>query len=129
LVRNPLNGFIFHRALNSCVKHVNVLRHLAEFRPLLQSRALQAAVMVLGAGQSSGQDVENEHPASEQWLYVISGAGAATVARQHISLVAGDLLWIPKAARHRITNTGRARLITLNFYCPPAYTHGGELIS
>jgi hypothetical protein len=27
---------------------------------------------------------------------------------------------------HEIKNTGRDKLVTLNFYVPPAYTAGGE---
>jgi len=85
--------------------------------------------MSLKPGASSSNSVENEHPHAEQWLYVISGSGVAKVGRRRLRLKEGDLLLIPKKAIHQITNTGRVRLITLNFYSPPAYTRDGNVKS
>ncbi len=85
--------------------------------------------MSLKPGASSSDKVENEHPHAEQWLYVVSGSGVAKVGRRSVRIKEGDLLLIPKKAPHQITNTGRARLTTLNFYCPPAYMGGGNVKS
>ena len=41
------------------------------FKPVLASESVQAAVMVLQPGQNSSDRVENEHPASEQWMLVM----------------------------------------------------------
>jgi len=95
----------------------------------MQSDATQAAVMSLRPGESSSEKIENEHPRAEQWLFVISGIGIAKIGRRRIRLNAGDLLLIPKKAPHQITNTGRARLLALNFYSPPAYTREGNVKS
>jgi mannose-6-phosphate isomerase-like protein (cupin superfamily) len=111
------------------VKHLNILRHLAAFQPLMGSPGVQAAMMSLKPGASSSDAVENEHPHAEQWLYVVSGSGVAKVGRRSVRIREGDLLLIPKKAPHRITNTGRGRLTTLNFYCPPAYTRQGNVKS
>ena len=110
------------------MKHINVLKHIANFKPLVQSVDMQAAVMSLKRGESSSDDVENEHPLAEQWLFVISGTGTAKVGRQRLRLSAGSLLPIPRNAPHQITNTGRRDLLTLNFYSPPAYTKAGDVL-
>jgi mannose-6-phosphate isomerase-like protein (cupin superfamily) len=93
----------------------------------MQSPSLQVAIMSLAAGKSSSDRIENEHPRAEQWLLVISGTGLAKIGSRRISLKPGSLLLIPKKAAHQITNTGRARLTTLNFYAPPAYTAAGNV--
>ena len=111
------------------IKHVNIRQNIGAFKPLMRSPSLQAAMMVLKRGDSSSDEIENEHPKAEQWLFVISGIGVAKVGRRRVVLGEGVLLLIPKKAPHQITNTGRARLITLNFYSPPAYTPTGNVES
>ena len=83
--------------------------------------------MVLPPGRSTGEP-QNEHPASEQWLFVISGAGRARVKGRRVGLRENSLLLIEKGEIHQITNSGRRPLVTLNFYAPPAYTPDGEPI-
>jgi mannose-6-phosphate isomerase-like protein (cupin superfamily) len=119
-VPNPIEGI---------VKHLNILRRLAAFEPLMKSPEVQAAMMSLKPGTSSSDEVENEHPHAEQWLYVVSGSGLAKVGRRSMRIKEGDLLLIPKKVPHRISNTGRARLTTLNFYSPSAYTREGNVKS
>jgi mannose-6-phosphate isomerase-like protein (cupin superfamily) len=94
---------------------------------MLDSGDAQAAMMVLRPGQSSSDRPENEHPRSEQWLYVISGTGRATTGRRRTSLREGSLLLIEKDEPHQVTCTGRGALVTLNLYVPPAYSDGGEV--
>jgi mannose-6-phosphate isomerase-like protein (cupin superfamily) len=106
---------------------LNIHRRSGQFRPLMNSASVQAAVMSLRRGESSSDHVENEHPSAEQWLFVVSGTGVAKVGRRRIRLHSGVLLFIPKRAPHQITNTGRGNLITLNFYAPPAYTPTGDV--
>jgi len=84
--------------------------------------------MTLQPGGSSSDKPENEHPRSEQWLLVISGTGRARVSSRTVSLRARSLLLIEKGEPHQITNTGRAPLVTLNFYSPPAYRKDGKLL-
>ncbi|MDP9175064.1 MAG: cupin domain-containing protein [Planctomycetota bacterium] len=109
------------------MKHINFLKHKAFFKPLISTLQVQSAVMVLKPGQSSSDEVENEHPKAEQWLFVISGHGRATVGTRSIAIKTGSLLVIEKAERHQITGTGSKPLITLNLYCPPAYTDQGKV--
>src|SRR5438270_307344 len=109
------------------MKHIDTTKHKGMFKPLLESRSVQAAMMVLKAGESSSGEPENEHPAAEQWLFVIAGTGRATVGARSLRLKAGSLLLIEKGEPHRITNTGRRELVTINFYAPSAYSRDGEV--
>ncbi|MDB5303134.1 MAG: Mannose-6-phosphate isomerase [Phycisphaerales bacterium] len=109
------------------MKHLSIAKQRDFFKPLIASRNVQAATMVLKAGQSSSDQVENEHPKAEQWLYVIAGAGRAKVGRRAVRLKAGSLLLVEKNEPHQISNTGDEPLVTVNFYSPPAYTKKGEV--
>jgi mannose-6-phosphate isomerase-like protein (cupin superfamily) len=104
-----------------------LLRFGRGFRVALGNRRSQAAEMVLPPGKSEG-DSRNRHRGADQWLYVLSGTGRATVNRRKYELRAGSLLLIERGDEHEILNTGRGLLRTLNFYVPPAYrTDGDEL--
>ena len=96
------------------------------FNILTSTRDAQAAMMTLRPGQSTSDEPENEHPRSEQWMFVVSGTGRAQVGRRSVHLRAGDLLLIEMRELHRITNEGRKQMVTLNLYAPPAYTSDGE---
>ena len=113
------------------MKHTSISGHRAKFEALTVTRAAQAAIMILQPGATSDDDLSNEHPRCEQWLYVIAGSGTATVARSFakrtIKLKTGSLLTIEKNELHQIQNTGSRPLRTLNIYVPPAYTQGGEV--
>ncbi|WP_142857556.1 cupin domain-containing protein [Salinigranum halophilum] len=80
----------------------------------------QAATMVLAPGQSTGGP-ESAHAASDQWLYVVSGDGTATVEGDTVDLAAGTLLLVEPGETHEITNTGTVPLETVNVYAPPEY--------
>ena len=96
------------------------------FDVLASTRSAQAAMMTLRPGQSTGAP-QNEHPHSEQWLFVISGTGKARVGKRQIALRENSLLLIEKRESHQIVNIGRRALITLNLYAPPAYTKDGSV--
>jgi oxalate decarboxylase/phosphoglucose isomerase-like protein (cupin superfamily) len=104
----------------------------SRFSVLHATQEAQAAMMTLRSGDMSDTEVRNEHPRSEQWLYVLSGSGSATVIspagrRRTARLSKGALLVIRKRERHQIKNTGRSPLRTINFYMPPAYTADGDV--
>jgi mannose-6-phosphate isomerase-like protein (cupin superfamily) len=99
------------------------------FKPLLDTNSLQAAMMTLRPGQASSDEVMDEHPKAEQWLFVISGSGVALGKRSRIAIREGSLLLIKKNEPHQIKNTGRKALVSINFYAPPAYTSDGEVRS
>jgi mannose-6-phosphate isomerase-like protein (cupin superfamily) len=80
----------------------------------------------------SDEEITNEHPRSEQWLFVISGSGTPTVAplREYPrtkKIKAGSLVVVERRERHQIKNNGRTPPKTLNIYVPPAYAAQGEV--
>ena len=102
------------------------LRFGKGFNVVLGNRRSQAAQMVIAPGKAAG-DATSRHHGADQWLFVVSGAGVATINRRRYKLASGTLLLIERDDRHEIRNTGRQPLKTLNFYVPPAYTaHGDE---
>ena len=101
------------------------LRFGKGFSVALGNRRAQAATMVIPPGDSEGGP-DNRHRGSDQWLYVLSGTGSATVAGERHRLRAGTLLLIERGRTHEIRNTGRTPLKTLNVYVPAAYTKDGD---
>jgi mannose-6-phosphate isomerase-like protein (cupin superfamily) len=81
--------------------------------------------MVLAPGDIEGGP-GNRHRGSDQWLYVLSGRGRATVNTRAHMLRPGTLLLIERGSTHQIRNTGRTPLKTLNLYVPPAYAPSGD---
>jgi mannose-6-phosphate isomerase-like protein (cupin superfamily) len=101
------------------------LRFGKGFRVAVGNAQSQAAEMVLEPGKAEG-DSSNRHGGADQWLFVLSGTGRATVNGRRYALRPGALLLIEKKDRHEVRNTGRGLLRTLNFYVPPAYTKAGN---
>ena len=112
------------------MKHIKTTSR-EKFDLLHQSRSAQAAMMNLRPGSTSDEALSNEHPGSEQWLFVLSGSGEALVGKPRSSvrrtkISEGSLLLIEKGELHQIRNVGRKMLKTLNFYMPPAYDAQGN---
>lgn len=101
------------------------LRFARGFRVALGNPRSQAAEMVLKPGKAEG-DRCNRHRGADQWLFVISGTGCATVNKRKYALKAGTLILVERGDEHEILNTGRGLLRTLNFYVPPAYDSKGD---
>jgi mannose-6-phosphate isomerase-like protein (cupin superfamily) len=80
----------------------------------------QAAQMTLSPGQSTGGP-DNRHADSDQWCYVVSGSGRATVDGEDVRFEAGELLVVEAGETHEIENDGDEPLETLNLYVPPIY--------
>jgi mannose-6-phosphate isomerase-like protein (cupin superfamily) len=102
------------------------------FQVLATTREGQAAMMTLKPGEASDETPSNEHPGSEQWVFVVSGIGEVKIGKgksrlRRVEIADHSLLLIEKRERHQIINTGRKPLVTLNFYLPPAYNSVGEL--
>ena len=95
------------------------------FRVALGNQRSQAAEMVLPPGDKEG-GAKNRHHGADQWLFVVSGTGKATVNGKRYGLKAGTLLLIERNDKHEILNTGRTNLCTLNVYVPPAYSKTGD---
>jgi mannose-6-phosphate isomerase-like protein (cupin superfamily) len=100
--------------------------HSEEFDVIANTEHVQAAIMTL-RGRSASDDLpNNEHARSEQWLFVVSGTGTATLIskgarRRTVKLRPGSLLIIEKGDLHQIKHAGRGELRTINCYSPPAY--------
>lgn len=92
----------------------------SSFKVALSTAKAQAAVMTLLPGQTTGGD-DNVHRASDQWLFVVSGSGEATVAGESVALARHSLIVIEAGEPHEIRNTGNVPLETLNVYTPPEY--------
>ncbi|MET1081483.1 MAG: cupin domain-containing protein [Burkholderiales bacterium] len=97
------------------------------FNVVLGNRRSQAAQMVLEPGGAEG-NARNRHSGADQWLLVVKGTGTAKINRRRVTLRSGMLLLIERGDRHEIRNDGNERLITLNFYVPPAYTSKGRVL-
>lgn len=108
------------------MKLIHTDKHHAFFKVLASTRSSQTAMMVLQPGEATGEP-DNEHPQSEQWVFVVKGKGRAKVGKRSVSLKENSLLLIQKGEVHQIVNNGKTPLVTLNFYAPPAYTKSGEL--
>jgi mannose-6-phosphate isomerase-like protein (cupin superfamily) len=80
----------------------------------------QAAEMTLEPGTATGGP-DNVHADSDQWCYVVSGSGRATVDGEAVRLEAGDLVVVEAGETHEIENDGDEDLRTLNLYVPPDY--------
>jgi mannose-6-phosphate isomerase-like protein (cupin superfamily) len=119
-----LNHMAFDFRPGASMKHIQ-LRLQSSFKVVLGNNRSQAAEMVLPPGQSEGGP-DNRHRGADQWLFVVSGSGQAIVNRHRYKLRTGSLLLIERGDRHEIKNTGRGKLVTLNFYVPPAYTDDGD---
>ena len=109
------------------MKHVDASKVKSGFRVVLESATVQGAVMVLEPGEPTSEKPENEHPKAEQWVYVAAGTGVARVKGRSVKVKAGSMVLIEKGEAHQIVNTGREKLVTINFYAPPAYTKEGEV--
>ena len=101
------------------------LRFGKGFRVSIGNQRSQAAEMVLDPGDCEGGP-DNRHRGADQWLFVVSGTGTATVNGRRYPLRAGSLVLIERGDTHEIRNSGRSLLRTLNFYVPPAYRSDGE---
>jgi mannose-6-phosphate isomerase-like protein (cupin superfamily) len=115
------------------MKHIKTGLKRGQFDVLLSTRSLQAAKMTLRPGAVSDSEPSNEHPHSEQWLFVIDGTGEVLIGKRRSSLrrikiTRNSLLLIEKGELHQIQNTGRQSLSAITFYAPPAYDDDGELL-
>ena len=104
------------------VKHIQVQLDGSGglFNVIAETSRSQVAAMTLSSGQTTGGP-NNKHAESDQWLYVISGAGEAVVAGKSVDLSKGSLLLIEAGETHEISNSSDEPLQTINIYAPPEY--------
>jgi mannose-6-phosphate isomerase-like protein (cupin superfamily) len=102
------------------MKHVATSDSKAFFKVVGGTKRSQGATMVLKPGASTGGE-DNVHEGADQWLYVVSGRGRATVEGRKVVIRRGSFLLIEAGEEHEIKNDGAHPLVTINVYAPPAY--------
>jgi mannose-6-phosphate isomerase-like protein (cupin superfamily) len=102
-----------------------IVKYAKGFHVLIGDDRSQAASMVIQPGEHEGGH-DNSHEGADQWLYVESGRGEATINGHVYSLEAGSLLLIECGDKHEIRSTATTAMQTLNFYLPPAYAPDGD---
>jgi mannose-6-phosphate isomerase-like protein (cupin superfamily) len=90
------------------------------FDTLDRTEQSQAATMVVQPHTKMGGP-DNRHRDSDQWIYVISGAGHAKVEGREAHLDSGTILLIEANEAHEITCVGDEPLIMFNVFSPPLY--------
>lgn len=90
------------------------------FHVLIGDEHSQAATLVVEPGGKVG-GAHNRHGGADQWIYVLSGKGEATVAGETFAIAPGALVLIQRGDGHGFRNTGSANLEMLTLYVPPAY--------
>jgi mannose-6-phosphate isomerase-like protein (cupin superfamily) len=98
--------------------HHEELDFVEGWRQVARSENAAAATMVLAPDTAEGGP-DNLHPASDQWIYVVAGEGAALVQDELHVLRPGVLLLVERGETHEIRNTGSVPLRTLSVYVPP----------
>ena len=69
-----------------------------------------AEMMWAAVGGSSGIHVHNE---TDEFFYVVGGEGMVLVSGQEVNILAGDVVFVPKGAEHRIRNSGSTEALEL----------------
>lgn len=95
------------------------------FKVLQTGKRTQTAMMTLQPGEESGP-MGNDHPQSEQVLFVVRGQLVAEIGTKRRTLKAGDSVHVPLRARHRFVNKSKRPAVTFNVYAPPAYAANEE---
>lgn len=90
------------------------------FAVLRTGEKVQAAVMKLESGQSSGEKAE-AHAGCEQVILVVEGEVEADLEGEKSSMGPGDFLLVRAGVRHRFTNKRSRPAVTFNTYSPPEY--------
>jgi mannose-6-phosphate isomerase-like protein (cupin superfamily) len=84
------------------------LRFGKGFHVALSNSRGQAATMVIPPGDKEGGP-DNRHRGADQWLFVLSGTGVATLGHVRHPLRAGSLLLIERARTTRSGTRGARR--------------------
>ena len=79
------------------------------FHILTGDERSQAATLVIQPGNRAGGPA-NKHRGADQWIYVESGSGEATIDGKTLNLEKGSLILIQRTEAHAFHNTGSAPL-------------------
>lgn len=103
--------------------------HGSEIRPLVDRTTSEIelcslAEELLPVGASVGQ---HRHVETEEIYYLLEGRGRMSVGAETREVAAGDAVFIPRGAIHRLENTGDEP-IRLLLVCGPAYSREDHLM-
>lgn len=101
------------------MKSVTVLYEKG-FHILIEDEHSQAATLMIEPGRSVG-GLDNKHGGADQWIYVESGEGEATIGGRAVPMKKATLLLVQRGEPHGFRNTGLEALRILTIYVPPAY--------
>jgi mannose-6-phosphate isomerase-like protein (cupin superfamily) len=102
------------------MKRANINDTSKYFTVLQTAEKSQIATMRLASGKSSGPK-GNEHPNSEQVLFVVEGEILAEIGDERALLRRGDCVIVPRKIAHKFSNLSASPAVTFNVYAPPAY--------
>jgi mannose-6-phosphate isomerase-like protein (cupin superfamily) len=102
------------------MKRANIKDAEKFFTVLQTAEKSQVASMRLSPGKSSGPK-GNEHPHSEQILFVVEGEILAEIGDERALLRRGDCIIVQRGIAHKFSNLAASAAVTLNVYSPPAY--------
>lgn len=90
------------------------------FEILCGTERSQGGLIVLPPGERTGGP-HNQHPDSDQWLYVRSGTGHAIVDGESVALEPGHLVVIGAGETHELVADPDTAIEFVTIYAPPAY--------
>ena len=96
------------------------VEYASGFHILAGDEHSQSGTLVIQPGRATGGP-NNKHRGADQWIYVESGSGEATIDGKTLPLEKGSLILIQRTEPHGFRNTGSTPLNILTFYVPPAY--------
>jgi oxalate decarboxylase len=116
---NPPNPFVFRlgdMAPNRETKSGTV--RIADSTNFLVSKTVAASMVTIKPG---GMREMHWHPNADEWLYILKGAGRATVFNTGPAAIttnfhAGDIGYIKKAFGHYLENTGNSDLLYMEVF-------------
>ena len=90
----------------------------AFFKVLAGTDLSQVAAMTVEPGNDSGPE---EIHSGDQIVYVVESEARVTLNGEEGRMHAGDIVIIPKGAKHHIYNNGAMPLFFITMYAPPQY--------
>lgn len=91
-------------------------------RVLVTGESMQVVALTLEPGEQTGEVI---HAESDQLVVFLTGWPIeVTVEGEHHQVSAGTVLFVPKGASHRFTNSGSLPVTILSAFAPPELPDG-----
>ncbi len=92
------------------------------FRHVLYTgEEMQLVLMSLLPGEDIGEEVHNEN---DQFFRFEAGFGKVVINDNEYEVADGDVVIVPKGAKHNVINTGSISLQLYTIYCPAHHKDG-----